>query len=298
MKQLLRGLFVPAVLALATAAHAEGCPTEGLALQVLGSGHGQMGERAAPSYLVRLDGKARLLIDAGTGTALRFGQSGARFDDLDAVLLSQLGASHSIGLPGLLASGHHAERTRPLPIYGPAGDKLMPSTISFVRILFDDKRGAWRELGVLLSPLDRIPDKLEPRDIRVRMRGPDVELETQKTNPLLRASDLEVSVQPAISGRRVVLVWRVGAAGKSVVVANSAVNAEVANLAAGSDLLLLGETMNPQQARVLAVRAGSKQLLVAERHLDNDREAAFVATIAEKYAGTITLTDDLACYKP
>lgn len=298
MKRRLRGLIVPAVMIFGAAAHGGDCPVEGLALQVLGSGNGQMGERAAPSYLVRLDGKARLLIDAGTGTALRFGQSGASFNDLDAVLLSQLGAPHTIGLPGLLATGHQGARIRPLPIYGPAGDSLMPSTISFVRILFDDKRGAWRELGTLLSPLGRTPDKLQPRDIRVRMRGPDAELETPKSNPVIRMPDLELSVQPALSGRRVVLAWRIAAAGRSIVVASGAVNTAVAELAGGSDLLLIGETMNPLQARVLAVRAGSKRLLVGERHLDSSKEAAFVAAIAEKYTGTITLTDDLACYKP
>ena len=37
-----------------------------------------------------MDGKARVLVDAGGGSALRFGESGAQMADLDVVLFTHL----------------------------------------------------------------------------------------------------------------------------------------------------------------------------------------------------------------
>ncbi|MDH3622059.1 MAG: MBL fold metallo-hydrolase, partial [Gammaproteobacteria bacterium] len=66
-----------------------------VALQVLGSG-GPIADdgRASSAYLVWVDGRARVLIDAGGGSFLRFGEAGARFEDLDFVGLSHLHTDH------------------------------------------------------------------------------------------------------------------------------------------------------------------------------------------------------------
>ena len=82
------------------------CPTsEGVTLQVLGSG-GPIADdgRASASYIVWVDGKSRLLIDAGGGSFLRFGEAGARFTDLDFVGLSHFHTDHSADFPALLKS--------------------------------------------------------------------------------------------------------------------------------------------------------------------------------------------------
>ena len=60
--------------------------------------------RASTSYLVWEDGKARVLLDAGGGSALRFGESGARVADIDAVLFSHLHSDHSADFPVLVKS--------------------------------------------------------------------------------------------------------------------------------------------------------------------------------------------------
>jgi hypothetical protein len=58
---------------------AEECGGEGIAVQVLGSGGPELqAKRASSSYLVWQDGQARVLIDAGGGSGLRFGESGAK----------------------------------------------------------------------------------------------------------------------------------------------------------------------------------------------------------------------------
>ena len=69
---------------------AEQCPPpQGVALQVLGSG-GPIADdaRASSAYLVWVDGKSRVLIDAGGGAFLRFGEAQANFSDLECILLT------------------------------------------------------------------------------------------------------------------------------------------------------------------------------------------------------------------
>ena len=58
---------------------AQSCGASGLAVQVLGSGGPEMQDkRASTSYLIWDHGKARVVLDAGGGSALRFGESGAK----------------------------------------------------------------------------------------------------------------------------------------------------------------------------------------------------------------------------
>ena len=73
-----------------------------LAVQVLGSG-GPIAddERASAAYLVWVAGKPRVLVDAGGGSFVRFGESGADFADLSAILLSHFHTDHAAELPTL-----------------------------------------------------------------------------------------------------------------------------------------------------------------------------------------------------
>jgi ribonuclease BN (tRNA processing enzyme) len=119
---------------------------------VLGSG-GPIADdnRASAGYLVWVEGRARLLVDAGGGVFLRFGEAGARIEDLEAVLLTHLHADHSADVPALLKSGYFAERTRPLPIVGPSGGGDFPGVDAFLRALLDPARGAFRYLAGYLD---------------------------------------------------------------------------------------------------------------------------------------------------
>jgi len=65
-------------------AAAQSCGSQGVAVQVLGSGGPELQDkRASSSYLVWQDGRPRILVDAGGGSALRFGESGAQMSQLD-----------------------------------------------------------------------------------------------------------------------------------------------------------------------------------------------------------------------
>src|SRR5208283_5168933 len=77
-------------------AQAQSCSSQGVAVQVLGSGGPELQDRrASSSYLVWENGRPRVLVDAGGGSALRFGQSGAQMSDLDVILFSHYHVDHS-----------------------------------------------------------------------------------------------------------------------------------------------------------------------------------------------------------
>lgn len=121
---------------------AQSCGSTGLAVQVLGSGGPELQDkRASTSYLIWDHGMAHVLVDAGGGSALRFGQSGAQMSQLDVVLFSHFHVDHSGDFPALVFSSWFEDRKRPLPVYGPAGNDVMPSTTEFVRDLFSEP--AW-----------------------------------------------------------------------------------------------------------------------------------------------------------
>ncbi|MEM8726421.1 MAG: MBL fold metallo-hydrolase, partial [Pseudomonadota bacterium] len=141
------------------------CPSEGVALQVLGSG-GPIAEsaRAGTSYLLWIDGEPRLLIDAGAGSFLRFGEAGGKVGSLDAILITHLHADHTGDLAGIFNTGGFEGRTAPLPIIGPDAAPRFPGTSDFVSRLLSKDGGAFAYNGGYLDGTENKP-QLEPRDI-------------------------------------------------------------------------------------------------------------------------------------
>lgn len=136
----------------------------GIVLQVLGSG-GPIADddRASTGYLVWVDGKSRALIDTGGGIFLRFGEAGARFEDLDFIGLSHLHTDHSADFPALIKSGNFSPRERALPLAGPSGDGVFPGLRSYLQSMFG-KGGAYAYLGDFLKGTGGKP-MLVPREI-------------------------------------------------------------------------------------------------------------------------------------
>ena len=93
---------------------AQSCGSQGVAVQVLGSGGPELQDkRASSSYLVWENGQARALIDAGGGSALRFGESGAQMSQLDAILFTHFHVDHSGDFAALIKSSWFEDRKRP-----------------------------------------------------------------------------------------------------------------------------------------------------------------------------------------
>lgn len=116
---------------------------DNIQLQVLGSGGPEIYDGlASSSYLVWINNKARVLIDAGGGSSLNFEKSGADFNDLQAILLSHLHVDHSAALPVYIKGGFFTGRDKNLPLFGPDAGGDFPSTINFTKALFSDKQNS------------------------------------------------------------------------------------------------------------------------------------------------------------
>ena len=121
-------------------------------LQVLGSGGPEVQDkRASSSYLVWIDNQAKVLIDAGGGSALRFGQAEARLSTLDVVAFTHLHVDHATDFPALIKSSFFESQRGPLPVFGPTGNHLMTDTEDFVKQLFHQNTGAFPYLSDYLD---------------------------------------------------------------------------------------------------------------------------------------------------
>src|SRR5215471_1248845 len=127
---MLRSLIAGVTVALMASSGtlAQSCAGNPVALQVLGSGApGFVKDRANTSYLLWIGNQAKIMVDAGGGAYVRFGQVQAKFSDLAMILVSHLHPDHSSDLPGVLWSGRNT-RNDVLPIVGPSGNERPRST--------------------------------------------------------------------------------------------------------------------------------------------------------------------------
>src|SRR5580704_10114684 len=298
------GVALLAMSALAPASVlASPCTGQGVELQVLGSGGPELEDkRASSSYLVWQDGRPRILIDSGGGSALRFGQSGAHLAQLDAVLFTHLHIDHSADFPALIKSSYFEERERPLPVYGPPGNENFPSTTEFVAGLFDGKRGAYRYLA----------DFLDGKDGGYSLQAHDVALTAREIRTVVSARDLLLDATQVIHGGVPAIAWRVSI-GRRIIVFSGDTNGDNGNLerlAIGADLFVAhnavpeGETgaarqlhMPPSVIGRIAKTAGVGRVVLSHRMLRTlGRESETRSVIARVYPGPVAFAEDLDCF--
>ncbi len=297
-------MFLAGLALLLQAAHADTiCSRQGLQLQVLGSGGPEVQDkRASSSYLIWRDGKARVLIDAGGGAALRFGQSGAQMEDLNFILLSHLHVDHTADLPALFMSSYFGQRTRPLALFGPAGNGQFPATTVFIADLFEPTRGAYRYLGSYLSG----------HDDGYRLQPHDVQLAAHERRQVAAAEGIGISATTVIHGSVPALAWRVDLGGRSIVFSGdgNGDNGNLQKLANDADLLVVhnaipeGTEGPPRALHVppsligsIAQAAHAHRLLLSHRMLRTlGREEQTLRFIRQNYAGPIAFANDLDCF--
>ncbi len=289
--------------------HAAGrtCGQSGVWVQVLGSGGPEISDRrASSSYLVWVDGHARLMLDAGGGSAYNFERSGADFSDLRALLFSHFHVDHSADLAVLLKGAFFTDRETDLPLYGPSGNGLMPDTEGFVQALFGARGGAFRYLSSYLDPERPDEFRLLPhvidagsRAVQAGYQGPDIRT---------RAVAVHHGPIPA-------LAWRVEVAGK-ILVFSGDMNGDygtLPGLAHDADLLVAhnavpeGATgvarnlhMPPSVIGRIAARAGVRRLVLSHRMRRTlGREDETRRLIRRNgYRGPLAFADDLDCFAP
>jgi ribonuclease BN (tRNA processing enzyme) len=291
------------LLGLSPHALAQSCGAQGIAVQVLGSGGPELQDkRAMSSYLVWQNGRARVLIDAGGGSALRFGESGATMSQLDVILFSHFHVDHSGDFAALIKSSWFEDRPRPLPIYGPPGNNFMPSTTEFVSDFFDEKRGVYRYLSELLSPDEKGSYKMQPHIV----------IAASIPVTAFHDGDLTASAVRVIHGGFPALAWRVEVGGKRIVFSGDTNgNGEgLPRLAENADLFIAhnavpeGVTgvernlhMPPSVIGQIAAEAHVKHLVLSHRMLRTlGKEDQTLAEIRKTYSGPVDFANDLDCY--
>jgi ribonuclease BN (tRNA processing enzyme) len=282
---------------------AQSCGASGIAVQVLGSGGPEsQDKRASTSYLVWDNGIARVILDAGGGSALRFGESGAQMSMVDVFLFSHFHVDHSSDFPALVFSSWFEDRNRPLPVYGPSGNEYMPSTTEFIRDLFNDPHGAWRYLSDLTGPAKAGTYTLEPHNV------------APATKPLMvfRDPHLALYAVSVVHGAFPALAWRVEIGGKRIVFSGDTDgNGEgLPELAMNADLFVAhnavpeGATgverrlhMPPSVIGAIAARAHVKQLVLSHRMLRTlGKEDQTQTEIRRSYSGPLAFANDLDCF--
>jgi ribonuclease BN (tRNA processing enzyme) len=291
--------------ALVTAnATARTCTGHGVELQVLGSGGPELEDkRASSSYLIWQDGRPRVLVDSGGGSALRFGQAGAHVAQLDVILFTHLHIDHSADFPALIKSSYFEERNRPLPVYGPGGNEFFPPTTEFVADLFDRKRGAYRYLG----------DFLDGSEGGYVLQAHDVLLGAHEIRTIFSTGDLSASATRVVHGGVPAIAWRISMADRTFAFSGdtNGENGNLERLAKDADVFVAhnaipeGETgaarqlhMPPSVIGRIAHTAGVRQIVLSHRMLRTlGQEATTMAAIAKNYSGPVAFADDLDCFR-
>jgi len=300
-------LIVASILSVCKAvpAAAQSCGATGIALQVLGSGGPEMQDkRASTSYLIWQNGAARVIVDAGGGSALRFGESGAKMSDVDVFLFSHFHIDHSSDFPALVFSSWFGDRKRPLPVYGPSGNQYMPSTTEFVNDLFSDPHGAWRYLSDMLEPNPQGTYQLQPHNV------------APSSTPVLvfRNSNMALYAVSVVHGVFPALAWRVEIGGTSIVFSGDTdgEGQGLTKLASKADIFVAhnavpeGVTgvvrrlhMPPSVIGTIAANAHVKELVLSHRMLrtlGKENQNATQAEIRKRYAGPLIFANDLDCF--
>lgn len=281
---------------------AQPCHGAGVWLQVLGSGGPELTDRrASTGYLVWQDGRARILVDLGPGSLLRYEQSGARIEDLDVVLLTHLHVDHSADLPALIKAAFFTDRTRDLPIYGPDGNTVMPDTTAFVDALFGAPAGAYRYLSGYLTGDEAF--RLLPHNIAATGKA---------VMPVLDGKDYKITAVAVHHGPIPALAFRVDIAGRTIAFSGD-MNGDdhtLPKLASGADLLVAHHAIPQNADRVarnlhmppsvigeIAAEAKVKKLVLSHRMQRTfGREAESKREIRKHYTGPLTFADDGQCF--
>jgi ribonuclease BN (tRNA processing enzyme) len=285
-------------------ANASTCGRSEVALQVLGSG-GPIADsdRASSGYLIWHKGRARVLVDAGGGVFVRFGQSGARMVDLDLVALTHLHTDHVADLPAILKGGYFSSRTSALPVSGPDGNHLMPSTDDFFNAMFSGQHGAFRYLSGFLDGTDGL--------FALNIITPDTS--DNKSALVFKNVDLQVKAVSVHHGPVPTLAYLFEIGSKRIVISGDS-NLEgsaLIELANGADIMVLpmaipedagtvARNLHATPARIgeIVHSASPAHLVISHLMARSLRDLdANIAEIRERYPGKLTIASDLVCFE-
>jgi ribonuclease BN (tRNA processing enzyme) len=276
-----------------------------LELLVLGSGGPGAAGRAASSYLIFVDGDARILVDAGPGSFARLGEAQASLADTDIVLLTHLHIDHAGEIPGLFKA-RAVSGSGPIVfnVWGPAGsarkgeDAYFPSTREFLRLLFGPT-GAFAYLNDFAAP--------------ITLHGHDVPASLVNAAPrqIFKQGGVMITAIAGHHGDAPSVIYRIEHAGRSVTFSGD-IDAQglpaLRSLAKSTDLLVFNTVVldppgspailytlhtPPHAIGELAKEVGARALVLS--HISpavEESQRAVLASIAKNYAGSVTFATD------
>ena len=273
---------------------------------MLGSGGPGAVGRAASCYLVRVDGKARILVDAGPGAFARLGEAKLSLSDTDIVLLTHLHVDHAGELPGLFkARAVSGGEPAVFRVWGPAGtgepheDGYFPSTSRFLDLLFGAK-GAFAYLRDFAAPIT-----LYAHDIPAKVQSNPV------PQVILNEDGLVIRAIAGHHGDAPAVIYRIDFAGRSITFSGDIDAKGLAGLrtiAKGSDLLVFNSVIldppgspavlytlhtPPRIIGELARDAGIHSLLLS--HISpavDENQEAVLDSIKRSYQGPVSFAAD------
>jgi ribonuclease BN (tRNA processing enzyme) len=275
-------------------------------LVVLGSGGPGATGRAASSYLVLINGVARILIDAGPGSFARLGEAKVSLAHTDVVLLTHLHIDHAGELPGLFKA-RAVSSSGPIEfnVFGPDGSRshdrgnYFPSTRRLLDLLFGPQ-GAFAYLSGFSAPMT-----IHAHDISTRIGTNEI--------PQVILEDGALTIT-AIAGHHddaPAVIYRIDCAGGSITFSGDIDAKGLPNLlkiAKASDLLVFNSAVldppgspailyslhtPPHAIGELARQAAVRGLLLS--HLSPATEAmhqAVLASIRQSYNGPVSWAED------
>lgn len=284
------------------------CQSSRVKLQILGSrGPEILDRQASTGYLIWLDGKARVIVDAGPGSLQRFEQSGAKFEDVDLMLFSHFHADHSSDFPAYIKGSFFTDRVKDLLVFGPTGSSFVASAEEFVNRAIGREAGMYPYLGSYLAKDMRSAYKVVPKNI-----------EWSETNINIRNvyHDAELSVRTVSThhGPFPSLGYRVELAGCSISFTGdmSGQLGVMPKLAINSDILVAHNVipedmtgvaanlhMKPNYIGKMAQQAKVKQVLLTHLMARSIRvKPNSLEIIKKKYQGKVTFANDLDIFNP
>jgi ribonuclease BN (tRNA processing enzyme) len=267
----------------AYAAQAALCGNEGVWIQILGAGGPELDDgNAGPSYLVWLDGQARLLVDTAPGSATRFDESGAKFADLDAIVFTHLHADHTADFPSYVKGSYFSDRARTLTVLGPDGNDDLANFLT---------HGA--DSGY----------KISTRNVPAQGRRRWSRFGTERLR--LAAIPVHHSVVPAVA-------WRVDIGDQLIVFTGDFNNQKnlISSFAENTDALVVSHAIPetargaardlhalPSQLGQIAQQANARMLILGHRmNRTRGRETQSREAIEKHFQGPLIFANDLECW--